>query len=261
MTDATAHFPFGRPLTPRKPSASEPRRVFVLGASPSALHVEWTPPAPFEPIAALAVDNEPTHFWTGDDEAAQVSAWVTRVGWRPEWGTVKPAGALNGSSGKWLDEKVLAPLAVTRAECWFTDCLDTYRFSRGQQDVVTSRYQPFAARHGLAWPGVPAALAHHSEDELFNEARSQLQRLVNELTAAKPQLVVTLGNAALRVFARIIGKEEPDTLEPNKEYGTAQGVTVAGRPATWLPLIHPGQRSKEWLRAHGRWVHARQTAA
>ena len=59
--------------------------MYVLGAYPSALHVQWAPPAveghSLRPVRALAVDNEPS-----------------------EWGeaTSPPAGT-NGPSGEWVD--------------------------------------------------------------------------------------------------------------------------------------------------------------
>jgi hypothetical protein len=262
MADPTPRFPFGSPLESRASSPSEPRRLFLLGAYPSALHVEWTPPAPFERVAALAVDNEPMPFWTGDDEAARIEAWAKKAAWSPEWGTVGPVGALNGSSGLWLDEKVLAPIAVTRAETWITDCLDTYRFSRGQERVVTSKFEPFAAKFGLPWKGVPLTLRHPSEDEIFDEARElHLARLERELRAAAPQLVVTLGNAALRMFAKLVGRSEPEKLVPDRNYGTTIEVSVGGKAASWLPLVHPGQRSKEWQAIHAKWIRARTRPA
>ncbi len=253
-----ASFPFGSPVQKRAPSAPSARRLFLLGAHPSALHVEWNPPRPFQRVAALAVDNEPVHFWTGRDEAEQIAAWVKRSGWREEWGTVGSAGPLNGSSGLWLDQKVLSPLKATRAETWMTDCIDTYRFSYGQEEVVKEKFEPFAAKHGLAWSGVPEALHHLEEDELVLQTREHHEkRLIAELRVAQPKLVVTLGNAALRVFAKLAAVAEPELLKPNKDYGTERIVSVVGQAVTWLPLIHPGQRSKEWQAAHTRWIRVR----
>lgn len=262
MTDDMPRFPFGRPLEPRAPSASAPRRLFLLGAYPSALHVQWRPPAPFERVAALAVDNEPMPFWTGTDEAARIEAWVQEIGYRAEWGRVGPVGPLNGSSGLWLDEKVLAPLGATRAETCVTDCLDTYRFSRGQDRVVTGQFQPFAAKLGLPWAGVPAGLRHPNEDEIVHEAQAHhLPRLSAELRVAAPALVVTLGNAALRVFAGLVGRAEPEALVPDGNYGSAIDVSLAGAPVKWVPLVHPGQRSKEWQAVHARWMRSRPRKA
>jgi hypothetical protein len=48
-------FPFGIPVAPCPPSASSPRKLFVLGAYPSALHVAWVPPRPYRRVNALAV--------------------------------------------------------------------------------------------------------------------------------------------------------------------------------------------------------------
>ncbi len=258
MMDPAPRFPFGRPLEARTPPVTATCRLFLLGAYPNALHVEWRPPAPFQRVAALAVDNEPSAFWTGQDEEAQIDAWSKRIGWRPEWGTVGPVGPLNGSSGLWLDQKVLSPLVASRAETRITDCLDTYRFSRGQEEVVTGKYEPFAAKLGLPWPGVPATLRHPDEDQIVQEAlECHHERLVNELHIAQPHIVVTLGNAALRVFAALVGLADPETLRPNRDYGNPIAVTLGGKAATWLPLAHPGQRSKEWLAAHARWIRAK----
>ena len=252
------HFPFGSPLEARKPSATSARRVFLLGAYPSALHVEWNAPAPFKGVKALAVDNEPVPFWTGTDEAERIEGWKARVGWREDWGTVGPVGPLNGSSGLWVEQKVLSPLKASRAETWITDCLDTYRFSHGQQDVVTEKFTTFAAKLGLPWEGVPRELQHPSEDDIVREAAEQHhKRLMTELRTAVPQLVVTLGNAALRVFARLASVPEPELLKPNADYGKEIGVMLGTKPVTWLPLVHPGQRSKEWQAAHTKWIRGR----
>ncbi len=46
-------FPFGRPVLPCKPSANGPRKVFILGAYPSALHIRWNPQKPFRSIQVV----------------------------------------------------------------------------------------------------------------------------------------------------------------------------------------------------------------
>jgi hypothetical protein len=57
------------------PVASSHCDLFVLGAYSSALHVRWTPPeqTKLRRIKALAVDNEPEPFWTGDDEPERIA--------------------------------------------------------------------------------------------------------------------------------------------------------------------------------------------
>ncbi len=184
------------------------------------------------------------------------------MGWREEWGKVGPVGPINGSSGQWLDERLLKPLRTRRDETWMTDCLDTYRFTFGQQEVVTGKFAPFAAKLGLPWSGVPDELRHLDEDQIAQESFTHHhKRLLAELRLAAPRMVVTLGNAALRVFARLASIPEPELLKPNKDYGTEVIATVAGLQVTWLPLIHPGQRSKEWLATHTKWIRARTKPA
>ena len=70
-------FPFGRPVTRRPPSATSFRRVLILGAYPSALHVEWCPPPPVEP-----------------PELGSVTVWTTSVTHFLPWRT---AGASQGA--------------------------------------------------------------------------------------------------------------------------------------------------------------------
>src|SRR5438552_3616039 len=81
-------FPFGQPVAPTRPSAVGPKRLFVLGAYPSALHVRWAPPAgQGRVVRALAVDNEPRPFWNGADQEERVLHWQRAVGWRDEFGS------------------------------------------------------------------------------------------------------------------------------------------------------------------------------
>lgn len=243
-------FPFGRPVTPRPPSASVARRVFILGAYPSALHIEWTPPKPYKQIRALAVDDEPTPFWTGHDEEDRVRRWAEAVGFRPSWGKVRGVGRLNGSSGVWVEREVLHPLDVTHADTWITDCLDTYRASTGVGLRLNDTYEPFAREVGLP----PAVLpSHPGENDIVREARSEhLDRLRQELRTCEPQLVVTLGNAALRVVGDLVEVKAVPTRLSVASYGTRLPCRFDGRGIVWLPLAHPAAPAA-YQAAHGRW--------
>lgn len=243
-------FPFGRPVTPRPPSASSPRRVFVLGAYPSALHVEWTPPKPYRRIRALAVDDEPTPFWTGHDEATRVSAWCEAVGFRPSWGTVRGVGSLNGSSGLWVEREVLRPLGVTHAETWITDCLDMYRASTGVAARLADTYEPFGRAHGLPRAVLPP---HPDENDIVREARAgHVDRRRRELRAAAPELIVTLGNAALRVVLDLVEVEGAPARLSVASYATRFACRFEGRSVAWLPLAHPAAPAV-YQDAHVRW--------
>src|SRR3954451_22270808 len=121
-------FPFGRPVAAASPSAKGQRKLFVLGAYPSALHVRWQPPDD-RLVRALAVDNEPEPFWTGHDQDAKVQSWKSLVGWNDRWGTVNSVDGLNGPSGQWVERNILEWMGDGRDAAWITDCLDTYRAS------------------------------------------------------------------------------------------------------------------------------------
>jgi len=86
-------FLFGQPVLPAKPAAHGPKRVFILGAYPSALHVRWFGPDRDCLIQAVAVDNEPEPFWTGADERERIEAWLGRVSFHDDWAGWNPAAS------------------------------------------------------------------------------------------------------------------------------------------------------------------------
>jgi hypothetical protein len=248
---AGGRYPFGAPVTPRPPSATTARSIFLLGAYPSALHVEWTPPEPWNRVRAIPVDDEPTPFWDGADEGERVAAWTQRIGFTEAWGSVRPVGALNGSSGVWVRDMVLAALGAIYADAWASDCLDTYRASTGATRRLDDTYAPFARNVGLLEAQIGA---HPSEDAIVDEAlRLHRARLSAELSACGPALVVTLGNAALRVARELVdgGSEVPAKLSVHV-YGARYGIGVAGRQAQLLPLAHPAS-PRPYQVAHQRW--------
>jgi len=176
----------------------------------------------------LAVDNEPEPFWTGADEVRRVERWMSQVDWSDAWGTVAPVSHLNAQSGRWFDERILGPLGVARADAWITDCLDTYRTSVKMRAAVDSVYEPFARTHGL--PSAELA-PHPSEDEIVSEGIDHhLDRLHPELTAAAPDVVVTLGNAALRVLQRLLGDPAGPMKLTVPGYGTELSADLDGAP-------------------------------
>ncbi len=247
-------YPFGQPVLPRRPAITESRPLFVLGAYPSALHVFWRPPSPYQPIQAIAVDNEPDIFWDGEGEQERVDTWIKTVGFQHAWGEIKPARKLNGSSGKWVNGKVLRPLKCCRQDTWLTDCLDTYRCSVNLAKRLKDTYRPLADQCG--WPD-DSLLPHPSEKDIVVEALAHHRdRLANELATARPEVVVTLGNAALRVFRRLILASSDEMLDKlsASAYGIQLKVEQAGnRTVTWWPLAHPGA-PQQYQKAHDQWI-------
>jgi len=246
---------FGAPARPRPPSRQDPCDTFVLGAYPSAVYCRWAPPG-LPAIAAIAVADEPEPFWEGADEQATFDKWARAVQWRAEWGEASAAGRLNGSSGTWLARSVLGPLGIARSSCWITDCLDTYHESKAAaQRLNTREYRSFIGRLRIPDRNLPP---HPSEAQIVRNA--QRDRLIVEIRHCRPRRVITLGNAALRVFASVLDGPPPTKrLSPKPDYGVSHSVTLpAVGSAEWIPLAHPAaplpyQRAHEdWARRQGR---------
>jgi uracil-DNA glycosylase len=235
-------FPFGQRVKESQPKAAGKKKLFVLGAYPSALHVAWQPPAPYRRISALAVDNEPEVFWDGSDEEKIIAHWRDTVGFEPTWGSIEAAGKLNGSSGRWVNENILIPLQVSRQDAFLTDCLNTYRISLAGAERVSDTYARLAVQYNL-----PAAnlQPHPNENDIVKEALAVHQaRLIEEVQAAQPDKIVTLGNAALKVIRQIstlLSNIAPQQLSPDRElYGKHYPIDIGGLSnIEWWPLAHP----------------------
>jgi uracil-DNA glycosylase len=244
-------FPFGRPMARRRPSAKSKRRVFVLGALPSALHIDWWSPAR-KRVKALPVDNEPAALWNGADEKAEIEAWKKVVGFRVgEWGEVETAGEMNGKAGRWLDAEVLAPLGVTREEACLSYCVDTYFADSTAGLAVRERYQPVAGEVALPQAQLPPRPRDGGLVALAVEAHRE--RLLHELSVVVPELVITLGNVALRVLRAITeAKGGLAKLHPDARYGVEQPLVLGKRQVVWLPLtLH--ETPPLFAEAHALW--------
>jgi uracil-DNA glycosylase len=223
----------------------------VLGAYPSALHVEWQPPQPFKRVQALAVDDEPTPFWDGSEHEAQLERWKHCVGFDERWGRVVATSKFNGTSGRELLAGVLKPLRASAGEVWTTDCLDTYRGSVAGAVRLDDTYNPWARAAGL----LPAAVRRHpSEADIVREALVlHRARLLRELQAARPDLVITLGNAALRVLRSLLGAEDLPIFLTLEQYGVQHTIRAGGRSVRCLPLAHPAAPAR-FRAAHAHWA-------
>ena len=241
-------FPFG--ATVHECGIEVPDRVetFILGAYPSALHVKWDGPTGIR-IAALAVDNEPEVFWHGKDADQRVHEWASNY-FDPGWGKVSGSG--NGSSGIWVDTKILAPLnRAGRQTRFITDCLSSYRMSDGGRAAIETRYNPFAKSH----PPLQFAdlQAHPSEPEIVRETLSlHRNRLIAQLHAAQPSRLITLGDAAAQVIAELADWSGSGKVSTTP-YGHPRQVKIGMVRVLWFALVHPAARGK-WQPTHDDWL-------
>ena len=252
------NFIFGKPVLPARHSATSKRRVFLIGAYPSALHVRWFHPELHREVTAIAVDNEPEPFWTGIDEKKRIDAWEESVEWKATWGSVQPCGSLNGSSGVWVRDRVLCPLRIRRNETWITDSLDFYCESVGARErTQTPEVQHILSKYSI--PG-PSLHEHPDENTIVSIARNEGHhaRLRKELQTAQPELLITLGNAALRVIHEVLGDAGmtlPEKLSwDDRKYGDRFHASLGeGFEFDVLPLAHPASPDS-YQKAHDRWI-------
>jgi hypothetical protein len=244
---------FGEPATPRKPSATGCKEWFILGAYPSALHARWKPHKG-KGFAAVAVADEPEPFWEGKDQAARLERWAEMLPWNSDWGEISSPGDLNGSSGARLRELVLAPLGIGRGDAWITDCLDIYH----ESEEATERFNEPETASLLAELHIRDRVLPLHPDEGEIVAGAQIDRLRSELNECQPEIVITLGNAALRVLGKLTEGPTPlARLSPDPSYGKSHSLLLPGRSAVrLLPLAHPFAPDL-YQQAHAAWLQAR----
>lgn len=247
MLEDQQRFPFGAPV--KECGVETPERVeaFLLGAYPSALHVRWTRPNGVG-IAAVAVDNEPSVFWDGEDEQQRADDWAEQH-FSPAWGTYSPNG--NGPSGKWVKRDILRPLNQAGCQSHFiTDCLAKYRVSKAGREAIEERYNPFAADQPPLKP--PSLSAHPSEGAIVREALDRQQgRIAGQVQAARPAHLITLGDAAARVVA-VMSDWQGTGKVSSTPYAAPRSITLAGVTVQWFALIHPAARGG-WQDRHKAW--------
>lgn len=141
---------------------------------------------------------------------------------------------------------------MTSNDAWITDALDTYRLSDGAAKRIEDTFGPWADAAGLARPRIEP---HPEESDIWQEAlRDHRGRLERELSTARPETVITLGNAALRVLRELVGDAGPRRLAV-AGYGTERVVRFNGRAIRWLPLAHPAAPAP-YPAAHAAWASA-----
>lgn len=275
MNTSEERFPFGARSTrrPPRPPTEGGATVAIVGVYPSALHVRWHLPrwaveehGLAEGVGALAVDVEPCVFWSGTTPHVSqlVADWKAAVGFREgdepdEHGHAY--GHMNGTSGRAVAKRVLAPLDVTPAQTFFTDVLPRFFVKTGpparpqQADRIRDVYKPFAELTGLP----PSLLPQRpSPARLVAQAiKEEGPRLRTELAEAHAPTLVTLGEEARAVIAEVADEASGVPLDPlsrGDSYGRPGSVRIGNYCASWYALTHPGNRSPAWTALHKRWA-------
>ena len=219
---------------------------------PPVAHAHRARPSRTRPCRALAAAPPASHS-DGSDADERVKTWKDQY-FDPDWGEVNTA-RLNGPSGAWLRSSILDPLESAGAGSHFvTDCLTTYRLSTGAAARLNDTYEPMAKNtSGLRSADLKP---HPSEAQIVREVlETQRDRLNGQIAAARPKLIVTLGNAASRVITSLAGAAGSGKLNQDG-YGRPSTVTVSGVKLSWIALVHPATPGV-WQGRHETWLSNR----
>ncbi len=250
MPASTYHFPFGQPVKDVKQKDRSPKHTFVLGVYASAVHAEWKDAKGKTLVKALAVASEPEIFWNGENAGTIIG----RIKLPPELGTLTPASAhLNGPSAVALDEMILAPLKLTRADVWLCDLVPQSRLNPSQDKAIKRAYQPLVDKGLLPAATVPPVA---EIDELRRKA------ILRELKQSGATRIILLGDEPIRQFLKpfVPGWSNLATFVKKHGYGSIVKVAIEGTEYDVLPLAHPRQIAKlglsspMWAKEHQDWL-------
>jgi hypothetical protein len=246
------NFPFGEPVKIVAQKDRTPKRVFLLGVYASAVHAKWLDPNGNQVVRALAVASEPYIFWRGEDADKIIENNV----FPNELGKLIPAECrFNGPSGRILDEKILKPLGLTRADAWICDLVPYSCMNKNQQNALEKNYTPRIKSFGLPLPTVPKV---KSFSEMKNDNKRR-KEIFDELMESKADILILLGDQPIKCFLSHYTKRWNCLSDFNK-YGELIKAEIGLRELYILPLAHPrqigriGKSSVHWEIKHNHWI-------
>jgi uracil-DNA glycosylase len=247
-------FPFGQPICNVVQTDRAPKRVFVLGVYASAVHAQWIGVNQKTIVNALAVASEPYIFWRGEN----AESIVRNIAIPPQLGRLVPARQqFNGPSGIALDDLIIGPLGLTRADAWLCDLVPHSCVNLSQKKALKRVYLPVAQQYALPTPTgspVPRVLA----DEKRREA------IVSEIHESNAGVLILLGDQPIQWFLSHYDQRWNNLKGFGSEqqtYGRLHRVRVDGRIIDVLPLAHPrqiaklGRSSVVWHDLHQSWIN------
>lgn len=248
----TWRFPFGKPVQLVKQTDCSPKHVFVLGVYASAVHAKWLNPQGEKVVEALAVASEPYIFWRGEDAEKYLPSIPAKLG------KLIPANrALNGPSGRALDEKIIAPLGYSRTECWLCDLVPHSCVNTRQRDAIARAYHPRIEEFGLNRHSVPRVPGNLTSPQ-------RRQEIYEELLQSKATKLILLGDMPIQWFLHAYADKWSrlsDFVQADGSgYGEAVETKIGDVALELIPLAHPrqiaqlGASSGEWFERHEKWM-------
>lgn len=254
--DVQFYFPFGQPLKKVEQKDKSPKEAFILGVYASAVHARWIDKNGKQKVSALAIASEPEIFWRGEN-AEEI---ISRIHIPYELGrlTLPTDKALNGPSGRALDEKYLKPLNITREDTWLCDLLPNSRVNENQKKAIEKHYtKELIEGYNLSKATIPI----FDKKELNNDKRRE--EILEELEQSKAQKLILLGDLPIKWFLNFYDNKFKtlsqfgDTAE---EYGKEREIKINNRIYNVIALCHPrqadrlGSSSTKWGQLHDEWI-------
>ncbi len=251
-------FPFGQPVREIIQTDRTPKRVFVLGVYASAVHAHWVGTNHKTIVKALAVASEPYIFWRGEDEKSIIlQITVPRLLGK----LIPPDKRFNGPSGVALDDLILKPLGLSRADTWLCDLVPHSCVNPSQTKAIERAYFPVAKTHGLPMATVPPV-----PSSLTNEKRRK--EILDEIIESESRILILLGDMPIKWFLSYFENRWKKLSEfgmDSQSYGRLHDAGIGGKEIKVLPLAHPrqiaklGRSSAVWLNVHQAWFEQSAT--
>ncbi len=247
-------FPFGQPVQEVVQVDRAQKRVFVLGVYASAVHARWIGADNTIIVNALAVASEPYIFWRGDN----AEAIIQKIAVPQKLGKLVPANQqYNGPSGVALDDLILKPLGLSRADAWLCDLVPHSCVNPAQSKAIERAYSSAAKKHGLPKPTVPPV-----PTALTDEKRRGA--FCDELQESGANTLILLGDKPIQWFLAhfdLRWKRLADFMRDGQPYGKPYIAQINCKQMEVLPLAHPrqiaklGQSSPVWYNRHQVWAN------
>ena len=242
-------FPFGQAVRKVEQTDRSPKKTFVLGVYASAVHARWENPQGKTLVNALAVASEPYIFWRGENaeeiiQEIEISSELGRL--------VSAAQQFNGPSGTALDELILKPLGLTRAETWLCDLVPHSCMNPAQQRAIERVYVPNIEQYQLPRPSLPSVPRKLSDP-------TRRAEILEELVESGADVLILLGDQPIRWFLKFFDSRW-QRLTDFTDYGEAKTVKISGKAYQVIALAHPrqiaklGKSSQKWYEVHQTWI-------
>ena len=224
-----------------------PKKIFILGVYASAVHATVRDPNGKTLVKALAVASEPEIFWRGDN-AADIIKQINVTDSRYTL-SVPTDRAMNGPSGRTLDEYYLKPLNLERSDVWLSDLLPESRINPKQKAAIERL-------------GLHSTIPEFNKTELNSVNRRS--EILAELVASKAETLILLGDDPIKYFLKYATDTQYNKLSDfgatPETYGKPVAMNISGNNIQVVALCHPRQAGQlgasnlKWTNLHRNWI-------